>query len=392
MMTLATALILLAGCQDFETLDDACHSVVPGEGSIDNASAVQLLNRTNCYRRFTGLPRGRVQKDVQAAVESHGDYVEKNSPTFDRIEFEQSAVPGYTGYDVMDRLDTAGYAFDDTSFDMGIWELSVLDNQESLDDLDAFIDGLADLPFTRQIMLQPSWVASGVDVSTYDEELGLGLFNLVVVYEYPATQRAQNPVVYPTDSQVGVQTGVVISDVLDPLCGQTVGYPITITVGSATAGRGGLTSPNPYALEVVNASVHGPDGPIPVAVRAPGDTDYDAGLLYTAAVIPLQELEPDTEYTLEAKLEWVDGDKDVTVTYRTASKRAELMEPDAVVCLSDLTGATTETATTDPAGGGGNTSSTGGGGGGTTNTGEAGTPGAFRHEVVRSIMPGARVQ
>ncbi|MFT4624625.1 MAG: hypothetical protein ACI8PZ_003284 [Myxococcota bacterium] len=395
MFTSLIVALTLVGCQDFTSLEEACHDVVPGEGSINNADSVNGLGRVNCYRRLAGLGRGRVQKHAQAAVESHVKYVEANQPDFDRVEFEQSTVPGYTGYDVFDRLDAADYVFDNTAFDMGLWEFSFSYPAEVFTGMPDMIDYLAADPYTRQIFLQPSWLASGLATSTYEPEFGIDFMNLVVVYEYPATQRAENPVVYPKDGQVQVPTSHLVDDPTDPLCGQLVGYPITITVGSNLAPRGGLGASNPYGLEVLNAGLHGPDGPIPVDVRAPGDTDRaGTGLVYTVAITPKEELSPGAEYTMDAAIKWIDGDKDVSATFRTASAAPDLGDPADVFCIEDFV-----TTTTDPTPGGGTGGGTGSSTSTTTTTGTgtgSGTgggtePGLFRINTGLTRVPGARV-
>ena len=392
------AVALATGCQDFTTLEEACHDVVPGEGSINNADAVRGVNRANCYRRLAGLGRGRVQKHVQAATEAHAKYVEDNQPDIARIEYEHSAIPGYTGYDAFDRLDAAEYQFDDTTFDMGLWELSYF-FEEGGPSIDTMIDAMADDPYTRQILLQPSWRAAGLDTSSYDADLGIGFLNMLVVYDYPANQRAENPVVYPKDGQTGVPPAVFVDDASDPLCNQVVGYPVTITVGSVEASRGGVGAANPYSLEVLNAALIGPSGPVPVDVRAPGDADRLGGdLVYTIALYPRAPLEEGAEYTVDAVIQWVDGEKDVQSSFRTASSTPDFTGLD-VLCLEDFT--QTDTTTTAPTGGGGGTTGGGTGGGGTGtggtggtggNTGEGTMPGAFMGPRVRVLEPGARAR
>jgi hypothetical protein len=352
----------LLACKNFTTLEEACHDKVPGEQHVNSNGEIDAMWRINCYRRLVGLPRGRINKRVQEATENHMSYLKKNQEELiDGASFfrENNGWPGFTGVDVQGRLDKVEYEWDGSPTGWGIWEHIWLDEFTKSKDR---IDFWAHDPYSRETFLQPSWVDGGYAQSPIFGSGQIGY--LVIFYDFPAPQRADRPILFPKDEMEQVPPTYLSYDSFDPLCGQELGFPITITVGSDNATGGFGSSSNPYDLKLDFASLHGPDGAVKLDTRQPGDGKNPGGfLLYTVAAIPLTPLKPNSWYTFEAAITWNVGEKDVSASFKTAAKTKRPLPPFDPFCLYVDPDASTD----DGTGGGGGTT-TGGGtstGGGT---------------------------
>jgi len=94
--------------------------------------------------------------------------------------------------------------------------------------------------------------------------------------------------------------------------GQELGFPITITVGSF----GATSDPaNPYALVASDVTLTGPEGDLEVHVLQPGEGDLT--LMFGVIIAADVALQPSSEYTLTAHLDWIDGAAAVVSTFTT---------------------------------------------------------------------------
>jgi len=281
----------LGGClPEFPSVNAACADSVPGEAD-GSAAAVEAIGRMNCYRRYEQLYDGRINAEAQAAAVSHLDYLVDNDVITGTVNdfTEEASLPGFTGVHLVDRLDTQGYVyFDETQ--IGVWEGLFTITGETR----SAVDLLMHDPYMRDGLLQPSWEGAGYHQRTHEaSDVTLGYFN--IAYRFPSYARLERPVVYPRDGQTGVPTSYsAFNEFNDPeLDFQTVGYPISITVGSTEdVGSGD----NPYYLSAV-ASAYTEQGDYVALKMAPV---FNA----TAVLVPTKPLPANTRVDLTATVTW----------------------------------------------------------------------------------------
>lgn len=302
LLPLAPTLLLLGCKPEFTELSEACHEKVPGARPIDNEDAVEFVHRTNCYRRLAGLWRGKLDKTVQEAVENHLDYVLTHRPweTGESWFVEHPDRAGFTGTDVFERMRNLDFHFEDPT-GWGVWEFMWLDHGLPPDRI---VDFSMPDPFWRQVFLQPDW-RDGAYADAVHPDTGLHLGYGTMFYAFPTYERENNPVVYPRDGQVEVPWTYRSIDPFDSIFPHgDVGFPITVTFGDGTVTRFNPSAANPYNIELVEASLRGPDGRIDLhLILPPGDTANDL-LRYTLVAVPLEVLEPDSRYVFEAEVRW----------------------------------------------------------------------------------------
>ena len=300
---------LLAGCASPETVDDACKDTVSGDqhATTDGPEAVR---RMNCYRTLSGLRRLVVDDDLQAAAEGHLRWMITNNRV---TSVQEEGTDDFTGTTPLARIEATDYPMD--LADYGYW---YGDLTASSDDQLELIDHWMASPYSRQFVLQPDQRHMGV-------ALREGLVASLGTYDNPPIEHSTRPVVYPVDGQrevppdypwLGAHTedGVPRS--------QPLGYPITVTVGSAAYERHGR-SPDPYDLVVGGAVLTGPAGDVALHALTHDLTPFD--LTYTAAFFPLEPLEADASYRFTATVSWLSdenetSERDVDVGWKTDSR------------------------------------------------------------------------
>jgi uncharacterized protein YkwD len=302
--------LAVCGCRpEFATVDEACHDHVPGQAR-ESEVAIDAIHRVNCYRRVARMARGSVDYRMSAAAEAHARYVEANGVPGD-FTTEEPGQPNFSGATPFDRIEAQDYDLGEGyAQSIGFWE-GVFYRQE---DPATHADEWMEDPYSRQGVLQPAWKDAGYGISaTYAV--------LDILYDFPTSIHIVNPVLYPADGQEDVPTEVVwwVEDGVVPL-NRTVGFPVTITVGSDVADSD-LYHDNPFDLILLDSTIEGPDGEVSHYVLVPESTPY--ALLFTVALIPRDPLEPDTEYTATARVNWNAGSaKEVTTTFSTAADTA----------------------------------------------------------------------
>jgi hypothetical protein len=135
---------------------------------------------------------------------------------------------------------------------------------------------------------------------------------MTFVTEYPALSRSA--VLYPADGQADVPTTFDSdSEWPDPAPDQRlVGPPVTLTVGDVQAASNGE---NPYGLELVSASLTGPDGDVDFLTLTP---ENDSWLQTTVALVPTAPLAADADYDVEITVSWGGSEETVAGRFSTA--------------------------------------------------------------------------
>jgi hypothetical protein len=307
----------LAGCTpDYTNVDDACPDHIYGE-SFGADGAVEFFTRASCYRRLAGLPSFEITEAAQKATSRHVSYMTVNEVV---TADEDPTLSGFTGADPWARLADAG-SVDVTSTNSLLW-YGVLGPPFPEHDPYFPADGpervdrwMSD-PIFRQVILQPSLRAAGFTNRDQNPDDALpGYTEVLVLAELPPSGRSNTPILYPVDGQVDVPREWVPEYTNGITAGQTVGYPITITVGDD-----GLLphDENPPDLRGISSTLTGPSGDVAVKTWGSANTVFD--MPYTISFIPYEPLEPDADYTFEARIHWTSKYGDVSSTFHTAAE------------------------------------------------------------------------
>ena len=138
--------------------------------------------------------------------------------------------------------------------------------------------------------------------------------SMTFVTPYPYT--ADAAVLYPVDGQQDVPVRFNSDEeVPDPAPDQGyVGPPITVTVGATTTPG---TDQNPFVLVLRSAALTGPDGDVELIELVPDD---DASLFNAVALIPVEPLTGDSDYSVEVKVTWAGNEETLTGTFHTLAE------------------------------------------------------------------------
>ncbi|MFT7521014.1 MAG: hypothetical protein ACI9MC_003165, partial [Kiritimatiellia bacterium] len=189
--------VLAGGCARYDSVDLACKNHIGGDAKASD-DAVHYFQRVNCYRRFAGLYRVRVQRDIQEGVTGHVAYMDlhydPNAPwNVGMVSSEDPASEGFTGVNDYERTDNS--LISGTSH--GAWfhaSTLIPPTRDAAGWATAVDEEMRHFIF-RQKMLQPSSWGVGLassDMWRYSFEL----------YRFPADERTERPIVYPIDGQV----------------------------------------------------------------------------------------------------------------------------------------------------------------------------------------------
>jgi len=315
MRTTSLALVtLLASCApEYQQPRDACLATAPGGASASedaNAAVVQL----NCYRRFAGLGKARVDTELSSAAAAHASYLDVNWTNGDSLTEELPGYPLFTGATLADRATSHEFYY---ASDATVAVLEVVETKlEATMPPGAMISAWMDDPFARQYMLQPSVMG-----------VGFGQTNTWAVYDVaysePTLEASDHPITYPAAKQIGVATTwvapqdvFVVSSEIPPIVqGVSYGYPITLTVGGYDMST---SSANPYDVQLLEAPTLtcSVDGDVPVVVFTPENLATST-LLQTVVIIPAMPLAPSSDCHLTTRLGWSGTTGDVDITYTT---------------------------------------------------------------------------
>lgn len=303
-------------CVDRESVDSACANNIGGASNATH-DAIHYFSRVNCYRRYAGMGKVRIEKHIQEATVNHASYLTMNfDPSLpwdaSELELEDPSKEGFTGVDGFQRIDRESYV---NATSHGAWTHTdrSIPADRSPSGWAAVVDEEMHHFIFRQKFLQPrSWgVGLAVD--------GMWRYSFEV-YNFPADSHVNKPVVYPRNGQVDVPTtsynywgfdGYEIPE------GDT-GFHITATVGSIQGGT--WLDMNPYDLVASNVNLTDEQGADLEFWLITPDSVTPGPFLYTVAVVPKAPLAPSTTYTMTAQIDWVDGTKMVETTFTTAEE------------------------------------------------------------------------
>jgi hypothetical protein len=315
--------LLFHGCADYATIDEACPNKVVGGNQVSSEVAQEGLLRVGCYRQFLGMKPGEHNASLQEVVEGHVGYVETHAQPLTQIHLQVADEDGFTGRDINERLD--GVALDLRSLEEGVereyWDIHALVGQGRIKPV---IDTWMDVPMIRGVLLHPGWIGAGLEMVDYalpsleGPDVSMTYTNLVVAVDSPSPRGVPGPIVYPRDGQRGVPPSQRIEDPNDAYCGERLGYPMSVLV----VVDGELDST--LDLVVEGAALHGPDGA--VALEQRGGQDYGgdwAKISNHLVFLPLEPLQPQETYTLEAAIGWGTEEAQISVTFETGKELLE---------------------------------------------------------------------
>jgi len=268
-------------------LEGACADSEPGHDAA-TADAIEALDRVNCYRRLAGLEVAVLDPQLDAAAQAHADYMELNG---ELVHAETSGAPGFTGEQVWDRADAAGWT-DQAGY---LFLEVVAAGPEPAGAVDLWVDSV----YHRTPFMGPEWVAGGFGYA--------GTFAAMAVVE-PYPQSADVAVAYPVNGQLGVpHTFDSDTESPDPAPDHgLVGYPVTVSVSS--------TSPDP-GLQLLRGELRGPEGTVDVIALDPTNDEW---LFDMVALVPIEPLTPGAAYDAELEIAWNGRQETLAIHFETA--------------------------------------------------------------------------
>jgi len=358
---LLPAVTLSAGCQEFFTIDEACHPKGNFRGkNVMPAAEAAATDRMNCYRRLAGLQRvGTVQElyDAAAGVTNYAQLNPEVYDDFNALDFlaQQVALPGFTGSTVDERLGQANYVRFSSSGEYIQELVGIYDPAD--DSLVTTIDNGITAHWVEEQWLTPSVIDFAISEVTLDEawweqaaEAGqwearfnitsedipteARFFYAITISEAEPFEHTDEPIYYPKREQTDAAATYAYNPVykVDEVTGDldpyAFGAPVfiayvspnagaTVTTGTGTGAATSNTSGqlNPYDQKVEHASIHGPEGPIETVVFNPGSAENPENWLgildqfgfLGSGIYPTEPLQPNTLYTVYYNMTTVDG-------------------------------------------------------------------------------------
>jgi uncharacterized protein YkwD len=278
------------------SVDSACGTDEVGHDAPSD-DAVEALERTNCYRNVMGLVPAVLDPALDAAAQAHADYMLLHDTLG---HSESSALEGYTGDHVWDRMEAAGYALEGGN----TWSEVVARGYTPTEAIDRWMSTV----YHRESFTVTTWRASGFGYA--------GDYSAMAqVMPYPDPVR--QAVVFPVDGQTEVPVSFD-SDTENPDPAPDhgiVGYPVTVTVTHTEVVR---DDHNKYDLRLDTAVLWGPDGDeVEVLILTPED---DEDLASMVALVPLSPLQIEATYRAEIAVTWGGGSQTLVTEFRTGTR------------------------------------------------------------------------
>ena len=262
----------------------------PGAPQVADDTSTDGFNWLNFRRRQMGLAEVTRSSIIDTAAQGHSDYQRLN----DTITHTQiSGRPGFTGVTVLDRLNAAGYVFDQSRYGYGEVIAAIGGNSGVY-----AAQGLIDAIYHRFVIFEAIF-----------KEAGAGTGSVVNGYTYFTTKFAANGfgpgigrgnvALYPFPNQENVPMNFFSDrEIPDPMPDQNeVGYPISVHAdGTATVvvqtftvqPRGGSPLSSRLLTNVTDAAYTSKSvaAIVPYAVLSAG-TIYDVQFAGTVNDVPV---------------------------------------------------------------------------------------------------------
>jgi uncharacterized protein YkwD len=237
------------------------------------------LNWINFRRAQAGLPQLARNGLIDTAALNHSTYLRINNFP-DLTHTEIVGKPGFTGVDVLDRLNAAGYHFAPAAYIYGEVIASAGDSSGF-----SLAEQLMAAIYHRFLMLEPMFKEIGAGAATNDAGYTYFTADFAANNGYGPGLGRGKIIGYPFDGQTNVPVNFFSDqEVPDPVPNQNeVGYPVSV--------HGDLAG----SVQVQSFTLR-PRGGTNLAVRllsAPADSETPAS---AAAIVPLAVLSANTTY------------------------------------------------------------------------------------------------
>lgn len=277
---LALALAACGGGSDspgsVATLPNPAATHDPSAPAATGNTAADALARFNWRRQQAGILPVARNAAIDAAALGHSEYQRQNNTI---THVQEAGRPGFTGVSILDRMQSAGYAFSASQgYAYGEVIASRGDTQGA-----AAAEDLIGAIYHRFVVMEPLFKEAGAGAGTSS------LTYVTINFAANGFDRALPAgvvVSYPFPNQADVPTGVSSDqESPDPVPGQNlVGYPVSVhgTLGSRITVQSFTITPrggSPLATRIITSSTdaNAPTSAaaaIPLSVLAPGTT-YD---------------------------------------------------------------------------------------------------------------------
>lgn len=320
MRTHVSALVLLAplavlstGCQEYFSVDEACHPEADfrGSGQVD-ASEAAAVNRMNCYRRLTGLERYGVSGDLQGVADGIDAYVLANPEAYGSggaMAFlnQDTAGTAFSGATVYERIGNTDYQLYGTSGTF-INEFVVVDHDNTYTP-ETYIDLLMSMPIGQEQVLRPSaydvafgvvpldadWFAAAAEAGNWSEApaTGTAYYSLVVSEGIPY-EHSGSPLVFPKADQTDAPTSHIVPAYKVLSDGTLEEYTFSAPIYIA------YVSPNSSAAATGTSVVAAGENPF-------GQTVLSASIVQAGSIV-LDTVIVNPEGLAESETEWIEPD------------------------------------------------------------------------------------
>lgn len=275
--------------EELEATDFSGTAVAPTAGYD-----AEILERVNDYRKAAGLEPVRLCAELEAAAQSHADYLRANG--FENGHNEKRGAPGFTGEDAASRAAHFGYKWD------GVHE--VISQSPSAARV---VDGFVGTLYHRLPLLDPDARELGVGSAeragagqwkTTCTVLDVGVFRKFWREDPFKKKPPDRPAaLYPFPRQTDVPREF-IRETPSPLPRgeESAGFPITLLVPASFV-----------KIKVARASLADDRGrPVPFYLLTPSN-DPNKFLSNAVALVPKEPLAPATTYRVSVSYKLNDG-------------------------------------------------------------------------------------
>jgi len=254
------------------------------------------LDAANCYRALMGLEPGVLGERINAATQSHAEYMSSAGA----ISHQQTqGRPGYTGEWVWDRIAAEGRPIAGGEM--------VSEVVSSGYGPAAAVDGWMQTVYHRMPFTLPLWTEIGFgQAGSYS--------SMTFVSEFPDGPR--QGIIYPVNGQTDVSPSFQSDwEWPDPAPDHgEVGIPITVTVADEAMGG---DDNDPYDTRLVYAVLMDESGTeLEVLLGDPAEDEY---LYQMAMMIPVEPLTPGASYVATMIVSWMGEEETFTSTFTTAA-------------------------------------------------------------------------
>jgi hypothetical protein len=264
-------------------------------------AAQAVLDRVNYHRALAGVPRLAAAPALHTAAQAHAQYM-ANLGRLSHAQSERTS-PHYTGETLEERLRQAGAAFSRTGEAVGL---------ASRDDPATVVDDLMSTIYHRLLLLAHDFESGGAGVARGEVD-GMEAVFVAIDLAGASSGPTPSPVVttYPADLQEGIPADFdPASETPNPMPAlELVGQPVTVQAGQDA----------PLVVDRFRLVMAGSSEPLNAKLLT-RSSDMQMPE-WAAALVPLQPLQPGTDYEASFSGSIAGAAVERTWRFRTAATR-----------------------------------------------------------------------